>query len=176
MTTNTIPAAKITAAAKAAAGLDAAKSTLRDRASDLVKAGVTAERISRDGDLLAQFQDVTAEAILSKAELAIYGDTSLAVKLSTKGADGKRKQTNTPRGLLVDRVNSAIRNIRKAIEEVLADPKARGTKERKTPTQAFFETMDGYVERFTKADASDTFDFDCITAKAALVAMLKQLR
>lgn len=167
---------KITAAAKAAAGVDAAKATLLDRAADLIASDVTPARISREGDLLATFQDVTAAAILSKADLAIWADTSLAMKLSSKGADGKRKQANTPRGLLVDRVNSAIRNIRKAMEEILANPASRGTKEKSTPTEAFFKVIDGYVERFGKSDASDVFDFDCITAKAALVKMLSQLR
>jgi hypothetical protein len=32
------------------------------------------------------------------------------------------------------------------------------------------------VERLSKPDASDKFDFDPITARAALVAMLKTLR
>lgn len=168
--------AKITAAAKAAAGLDTAKAALIDRAADLIAVDVTPARISRDGDLLAQFQEVTAAAILSKPDHAIWADTSLAAKIGTKGPDGKRKQTNTPRGLLVDRVNSAIRNIREAMEKVIADPKTRGTKEKSTPTQAFFKAIDGYVERFAKDDASDTFDFDPITARAALVAMLSTLR
>jgi hypothetical protein len=168
--------AKITAAAKAAAGVDAAKATLRDHASDLIAADVTPARISREGDLLATFQNVTAAAILSKDELAIWADAAFATKISVKGEDGKRKQKNTPRGLLVDRVNSAIRNIRKAMEEILANPAARGPKEKSTPTQAFFNVIDGYVERFGKGDASDVFEFDCITAKAALVKMLSQLR
>lgn len=167
---------KITAAAKAAAKLEDAKLSLRDTAAELIAADVTPARIARDGDLLAQFQEVTAAAVLSKADLATWGDTSLAAKISTKGADGKRKQTNTPRGLLVDRVNSIIKRIRDAITEVLADPKARGTKERNTPTQSFFKTIDGYVERFAKDDASDTFDFDTLEARAALVAMLSKLR
>jgi hypothetical protein len=159
--------AKITAAAKAAAKLDDAKVTLRDTAADLLAADVTPARISRDGDLLAQFQEVTAAAIFTKPDLAMWADTSLAISTSEK-VNGKRKQTNTPRGLLVNRVNSVIRNIRKAMEEVTADPKARGPKEKSTPTQAFFKAIDGYVERFAKDDASDTFDFDCVTARAAL--------
>jgi glutamyl/glutaminyl-tRNA synthetase len=167
--------AKITAAAKAAAKLDDAKVTLRDTAADLLAADVTPARISRDGDLLAQFQEVTAAAIFTKPDLAMWADTSLAISTSEK-VNGKRKQTNTPRGLLVNRVNSVIRNIRKAMEEVIADPKARGPKEKSTPTQAFFKAIDGYVERFAKDDASDTFDFDCVTARAALVAMLAKLR
>jgi hypothetical protein len=169
--------AKITAAAKASAGLGVAKATLLDRAADLIAADVTPARISRDGDLLAQFQDVTATAILSKEDRAIWADTSLAAKISNKGADGKRKQTNTPRGLLVDAVNSNIKRVRDAMTELLANPAARGTKAKKmSATEKFFKEMDGYVGRFSQPDASDKFEFDCITAKAALVKMLSQLR
>ena len=176
MTTKTNLTAKIADAAKASAGLGAAKATLLDRAADLIAADVTPARISRDGDLLAQFQEVTAAAILSKADLAIWADTSLSISISTKGPDGKRVQTNTPRGSLVKTVNSNIRRVRDAMTEVLANPAARGPKAKSTPTEAFFKVIDGYVERFGKADASDTFEFDCVTAKAALVKMLSQLR
>jgi hypothetical protein len=168
--------AKITAAAKASAGLGVAKATLLDRAADLIADDVTPARISRDGDLLATFQAVTATAILSKEDRTMWADTSLAAKISNKGADGKRKQTNTPRGLLVDAVNSNIKRVRDAMTELLANPAARGPKEKSTPTQAFFKVIDEYVDRFAKDGASDTFDFDTITARAALVKMLSELR
>ena len=163
-------------AAKASAGLGAAKATLLERAADLIAADVTPARISRDGDLLTQAQEITAKATLSADNFNVWADAAFATKISTKGADGKRKQTNTPRGLLVDAVNSNIKRVRDAMAELLANPAARGPKEKSTPTQAFFNVIDGYVDRFAKDDASNTFDFDTITARAALVKMLSELR
>jgi hypothetical protein len=78
---------------------------------------------------------------------------------------------------LLTKVSPNVDKVRKAIVAAMAAPKEkRGTKEKTTATQGFFKVMDGYVERLAKHDASDKFDFDPLMARAALVAMLKQLR
>ena len=164
------------AAAKAGVNATKAQDTLDARASDMLKAGITSTGIARDGEHLAAFQDVTARVALTAAELAVYSDTSLASKIRTKTPDGKVTQVNTPRGKLVDRVNSIVKRVRDAMARIEKEGVTRGPKEKSTPTQAFFKAIDGYVERFAKDDASDTFDFDPVVARAALVAMLKTLR
>jgi hypothetical protein len=175
MTTNTFTA-YFEAAAKAGVNATKAQDTLDARASDMLKAGVASADIGRDGAHLAEFQEVTARVALSAAELVTYADTSLASKIRTKDADGKTKQVNTPRGKLVDRVNSIVKRVRDAMARIEKEGVTRGPKEKSTPTEAFFKAIDGYVERFAKTDASDVFDFDPTVARAALVAMLKTLR
>ena len=164
------------AAAKAGVNATKAQDTLDARASDLLKVNVASADIGRDGVHLAEFQDVTARVALTAAELAVYADTSLASKIRTKAPDGKVKQVNTPRGKLVDRVNSIVKRVRDAMARIEKEGVTRGPKEKSTPTQAFFKAIDGYVERFAKTDASDAFEFDPTVARAALVAMLKTLR
>lgn len=165
------------AAAKAGAGLEKAKASLTDRAVELLKTDVSVADISRDGRFLAMFQEATAKAILTPAQLAVYSDDTLATSQRVKGDDGTVKQIKTARGKLQDRVNSAIRNVRNAMKAVSDGGAARGTKTKSTPTEAFFKVIDAYVKRLSKTEeASDTFDFDPIVAKKHLVAMLKELR
>lgn len=164
------------AAAKAGVNATKAQDTLDAKAQDMLKAGIASTGIARDGEHLAEFQEVTARVALTAAELAVYSDTSLAAKIRTKAPDGKVKQVNTPRGKLVDRVNSIVKRVRDAMARIEKEGVTRGPKEKSTPTQAFFRVIDGYVERFAPDDASDTFDFDPVVARAALVAMLKTLR
>ena len=168
--------ASFEAAAKAGVNATKAQDTLDARASDLLKIKVASADIGRDGVHLAAFQDVTARVALTAAELATYSDTSLASKIRTKTPDGKVKQVNTPRGKLVDRVNSIVKRVRDAMARIEKDGVTRGPKEKSTPTEAFFKVVDGYVERFAKPESSDVFDFDTVAARAALVAMLKTLR
>lgn len=164
------------AAAKAGANVDKAKRSLSTRAADLISEGVSVADLKGDGRHFEMMQDATARAILTSAEFAIYSNVELAAKQRVKGDDGKVRQVNTAKGKLVDRVNSAIRNVRDAMKVVLAGDAPRGTKEKATPTEAFVKAIDGYIERLAKPEASDTFDFDPVVARQHLVALIKAIK
>jgi hypothetical protein len=120
------------------------------------------------GAYYADLLDATAQAYLTPAQYKVFADTSLATR--TKGE-------LTPRGELKAAMSSKVAKVRAGILAAMALPKEkRGKVEKGTPTAVFFAAIDGYVERFAKPDASDKFDFDPVFARAALVALLKQLR
>ena len=134
----------------------------------LVKLDIKPEDLKGSGAYYADLKDATAQAYLTPAKYKIFADESLAQR--TKGE-------LTERGTIIAGVSSNVDKVRKAIITAMAAPKEkRGAKEKTTPTQAFFKQIDAYVERLAKDDASDKFEFDPVVARAALVAMLKNLR
>jgi hypothetical protein len=134
----------------------------------LIKLDVTKDDLKGSGKYFADLKEGVALAYLTPAEYKIFSDTSLAQKVNG---------VLTERGSIMAGVASNIAKVRAKIIEAMAMPKEkRGPKEKSTPTQAFFKVIDEYVERFAKDGASDTFDFDPITARAALVKMLSELR
>jgi len=134
----------------------------------LVKLDMTKDDLKGSGKYFADLKEGVALAYLTPAQYTIFSDTSLAQK-----ANGEL----TERGTIMAGVASNIAKVRTKIIEAMAMPKEkRGKVEKATPTEGFFKTLDGYVERLAKPDASDKFDFDPVFARAALVALLKQLR
>jgi hypothetical protein len=134
----------------------------------LIKLDVKPDDLKGSGAYYADLKDATAQAYLTPAQYKIYADTSLAQK-----ANGQP----TERGTIIMGLSSKVSKVRDAIVKTMALPKEkRGKVEKATPTEGFFKAVDGYVERFAKPDASDKFDFDPVFARAALVALLKQLR
>jgi len=103
-------------AIKAGEAVTKANATLAVRAHKLMLAGITPADISRGGKLLAAFQKLTAETILTAAQLKTWGDASLAAK----PRDASGKQVNSERGKLIDRVNSCVRNVRAAMADAEA--------------------------------------------------------
>ena len=148
------------------------------RVAKLRESGVTADDIKDGGRLLADFQRLTAETILNEKELTMWANEELA---QTKTVNGKR--VNMPRGAVIKRVNSVIRRIREKLAAAPAgDGKAKGKssngagKAKRSSTQVFFDTLDGYVKAFADEKASDKFEFDTKIARAAFVKLLKELK
>jgi len=134
----------------------------------LTKLEVQPDDLKGGGKYHADLKDGVAQAYLTAAQYKVFADTTLATRI---------KGELTPRGTLQQKVSPNVDKVRKAIIAAMALPKEkRGKVEKATPTQGFFKAIDGYVERLAKPDASDKFDFDPVFARAALVAMLKQLR
>jgi hypothetical protein len=134
----------------------------------LIKLNVTPDDLKGSGAYYADLKDATAQAYLTPAQYKTFTDTSLSIRV---------KGELTERGTIIAGVASNVDKVRKAIIAAMALPKEkRGKVEKATPTEGFFKAIDGYVERFAKPDASDKFDFDPVFARAALVALLKQLR
>lgn len=134
----------------------------------LVKLDVLPDDLKGGGKYHADLKDGVAQAYLTPAQYKVFADTTLATRI---------KGELTPRGTLQQKVSPNVDKVRKAIIAAMALPKEkRGKVEKATPTQGFFKAIDGYVERLAKPDASDKFEFDPTVARAALVAMLKQLR
>ena len=120
------------------------------------------------GAYYADLLDATAQAYLTPAQYKTFSDTALATR--SKGA-------LTERGELKAAMSSKVSKVRAGILAAMALPaEKRGKVEKGSPPAVFFKQIDGYVERFAKPDASDKFDFDTTFARAALVALLKQLR
>lgn len=134
----------------------------------LVKLDVAPADLKGGGKYHEDLKSGVAQAYLTPAQYKVFADTTLAIKV---------KGELTPRGKLQTKVSSNVDKVRKAIVAAMALPaEKRGKVEKATPTQVFFKTIDQMVERFAKPDASDKFEFDPVVARAALVAMLKNLR
>ena len=134
----------------------------------LVEMNIGKADLMGSGAYYADLKDAVAQAYLTPAQYKIFADESLAQK---------SKGELTERGTIVAGVASNVAKVRAGILAAMALPaEKRGKVEKGTPTEVFFKQIDGYVERFAKPDASDKFDFDCVTARAALVAMLAKLR
>ena len=134
----------------------------------LVKLDVAPADLKGGGKYHADLKDGVAQTYLTPAQYKVFADTTLAIKV---------KGELTPRGKLQTKVSSNVDKVRAAILREMALPKEkRGKVEKATPTEVFFKTINTLVERFAKPDASDKFDFDPVVARAALVAMLKNLR
>lgn len=181
MTLSNAQTAAAFAVIKAAVSADRADSTLTDKARDMRDAGFKAEDIAGKGQHFAAFQKLTAETALTAQQHATWSNTELAIKVRKDG-----KQLNTPRGLLVDRVNSIIKRVRDRLAKLDAEPasegKAKGAgnkgagKAKRSSADVFFATVDDYIKKFSADDASDKFEFDTKLARGHLVAMLKELR
>lgn len=167
---------------KAADSAGRADATLTERAQDMREAGFKAEDIAGKGQHFAAFQRLTAETILTAKQFETWGNAELASKIRKDD-----KQVNTARGLLVDRVNSVIKRVRDRLaklEETPAETDGKGKaasgkgagKARRSSTQVFFDTLDGYIKAFAKDDASDKFEFDPKLARELIAAMLTKLR
>ena len=164
ITNNPARAAFVSIAAEVKAG----DNRIAKLVAPLVKMDVLPDDLKGGGKYHADLKDATAQAYLTPAQYKVFADTSLATR--TKGE-------LTPRGELKAAMSSKVAKVRAGILAAMALPKEkRGKVEKGTPTAVFFAAIDGYVERFAKPDASDKFDFDPVFARAALVALLKQLR
>ena len=132
----------------------------------LVKLNITPDDIKGTGKYYADLKDAVARAYLTPKQYAIYSNKELSQ------AEG------TERGKHVRNVGSSTSKVRDAILKAMANPAGkRGARgKNKTPTEAFFESMVKYVDRFSKEDASDKFDFDPKLARQRLVALVKELK
>jgi hypothetical protein len=183
MTLSNAQTAAAFAVIKAADSAGRADATLTERAQDMREAGFKSEDISGKGQHFAAFQRLTAETILTPKQFETWGNAEMTSKVRKDG-----KQVNTARGLLVDRVNSVIKRVRDRLAKLEAAPASDGKgkgkgasnkgagKAKRSSTQVFFDTLDGYVKAFAKDDASDKFEFDTKIARAAFVKLLKELK
>ena len=183
MTLSNAQTAAAFAAVKAAIAAGKADATLTDRARDLRDAGFKSADIAGKGQHFGDFQRLVAETALTSKQLATWSNTELASKVRDKSG----KQTNTARGLLVDRVNSIVKRVRDRLAKLENEPadaskgKAKGKstgagKAKRSSTEVFFATIDDYIKKFGGDDASDKFDFDPKIARAALVKLIKELK
>ena len=163
MTTKNNPApAAFTALAKEFKGHGSRMAKL---VKPLAEIGMTRADISRDGKYYDELKDAVARVYLTPAQYKVFADKTLTQ------AEG------SPRRELAGRVSSSVGKVRDAILKAMEAPAARGARgKNKTPTEAFFDSLVKYVDRFSKEDASDKFDFDPKLARQRLVALVKELK
>ena len=118
------------------------------------------------GKYYPDLKDAVARAYLTPKQYAIYSNKELSQ------AEG------TERGKHVRNVGSSTSKVRDAILKAMAEPGGkRGARGKNaSPTESFFKTIDNYIARFAKDDASDKFDFDPRLAREHLVALVKAMK